>query len=92
MKNYLLSAIIASIALWHSISARAAEITLIGPGGIRAAATELVAAFEKATGHKQPPCWCTNASFSEQLLARMPQEAGNKACVCTACAASFLPA
>ena len=57
MKKYLLSAIIAPIALWHSVSADAAEITLIGPGGIRAAATELVAAFEKATGHK------VNATF-----------------------------
>jgi molybdate transport system substrate-binding protein len=57
MKKYLLSAIIAPIALWHSLSADAAEITLIGPGGIRAAATELVAAFEKATGNK------VNATF-----------------------------
>jgi molybdate transport system substrate-binding protein len=32
--------------------ANAAEITLIGPGGIRTAATQLIADFEKATGHK----------------------------------------
>jgi len=31
--------------------ANAAEITLIGPGGIRTAASQLIAEFEKATGH-----------------------------------------
>ena len=34
-----------------------AEITVIGPGGISAAATQLITAFEKATGHK------VNATF-----------------------------
>ena len=57
MKKYLLPAIVASIGLSNAVTARAAEITLIGPGGIRAAATQLIAAFEKATGHK------VNATF-----------------------------
>jgi len=46
----------------------------------------------KATGLKQPACWCLNASFSEALLARIPQESRNKACICATCAASTLPA
>jgi molybdate transport system substrate-binding protein len=38
-------------------AARAAEITLIAPGGIRAAVTQIIPAFEKATGHR------VNATF-----------------------------
>ncbi|APW44324.1 cysteine-rich CWC family protein [Rhodoferax saidenbachensis] len=42
---------------------------------------------EKATGQKQPPCWCTHATFSADLLARIPDTLRNQACVCAACAA-----
>ncbi len=42
---------------------------------------------EKATGQKQPPCWCTQATFSADLLARIPDELRNQSCVCAACAA-----
>ena len=41
---------------------------------------------ERATGVKQPPCWCTEASFGSALLAAIPQQARGKACVCAACA------
>ncbi len=41
---------------------------------------------EKATGEKQPPCWCTKVDFSAELLARLPVEARHKACICEACA------
>jgi len=41
---------------------------------------------ERATGIKQPPCWCTQTNFSADLLARIPQSARGKACVCAACA------
>jgi Cysteine-rich CWC len=42
---------------------------------------------ERATGQKQPPCWCTTARFDAALLARIPAEKRNLACVCAACAA-----
>ncbi|OYU44532.1 MAG: hypothetical protein CFE44_12450 [Burkholderiales bacterium PBB4] len=42
--------------------------------------------MERATGQKQPPCWCTQASFSAELLARIPETARNQACVCASCA------
>ncbi len=42
--------------------------------------------IEKATGEKQPPCWCTHASFDADLLARIPPESRNQACICAACA------
>ena len=41
---------------------------------------------EKATGEKQPPCWCTKVDFSADLLARVPEEARGTACICEACA------
>lgn len=41
---------------------------------------------ERETGQKQPPCWCTQVDFSEDLLARVPTEAKRQACICRACA------
>jgi hypothetical protein len=43
--------------------------------------------MEKATGEKQAPCWCTQASFSAELLARIPGAQRNQACICARCAA-----
>jgi len=40
---------------------------------------------ERATGVRQPPCWCTQAHFSAALLERLPPEARGRACVCRAC-------
>lgn len=42
---------------------------------------------ERVTGIKQPPCWCTQATFTAELLARIPASTRGKACVCAACAA-----
>jgi len=39
-----------------------------------------------ATGIAQPPCWCTQAQFSQDLLNKVPEAARGKACVCAACA------
>src|SRR5216684_697434 len=52
MKYLLSSAVIAGLALGHVQAAVAAEITLIAPGGIRAAVEQMIPAFEKKTGHK----------------------------------------
>lgn len=41
---------------------------------------------ERETGQKQPPCWCTQVEFSEDLLARVPAAAKRQACICQACA------
>jgi hypothetical protein len=42
---------------------------------------------QRATGQPQPPCWCTQATFAPELLARVPEAAQRKACICAACAA-----
>jgi hypothetical protein len=41
---------------------------------------------ERATGEKQPPCWCTRIDFGAEVLARVPAEARRLACICLACA------
>src|SRR4051812_10969232 len=52
MKYLLASAVIAGFALANIAGAGAAEVTLVAPGGIRAAVEQMIPAFEKKTGHK----------------------------------------
>ena len=42
--------------------------------------------IERATGVRQPPCWCMEVDFTAELLAKVPQDAKNRACICAACA------
>lgn len=72
MKKYLLPIIVASISLSNAIAASATEITLIGPGGIRAAATQLVADFEKATGHKVTATFGSGGGTKQQVIKGEP--------------------
>src|ERR1700740_1748861 len=51
MKRIVTSLLVASV-VFSSYSAIAADITLIAPGGIRAAIEQMIPAFEKKTGHK----------------------------------------
>jgi molybdate transport system substrate-binding protein len=51
MKHLLLSTVAALAISNSSEAARAAEITLIAPGGIRAAVTQMIPDFERRTGH-----------------------------------------
>jgi len=44
---------------------------------------------ERATGVAQPPCWCTRATFTEELLQQLPADARGHACICAACALSL---
>jgi len=46
-------------------------------------------AMEQARLTGQParePCWCTQATFSADLLARVPEPARHTACICARCA------
>ena len=72
MKKYLLPTIVASISLSNAVAAGAAEITLIGPGGIRAAATDLVAKFEKTTGHKVTATFGSGGGTKQQVIKGEP--------------------
>jgi hypothetical protein len=42
---------------------------------------------QRMNGIQQPPCWCIQATFTAELLARIPPPARGLACVCAACAA-----
>ncbi|MCE9657945.1 MAG: cysteine-rich CWC family protein [Burkholderiales bacterium] len=39
-------------------------------------------------GGNASPCWCVAASFSDELLARVPLAARGRACICAGCAAA----
>ena len=41
---------------------------------------------ERISGEAQPPCWCTQARFTPEQLARVPAEARGRTCLCAACA------
>jgi hypothetical protein len=38
-------------------------------------------------GNSAQPCWCVNTTFSAELLARVPENLRDAACICQACAA-----
>ncbi len=42
--------------------------------------------ISKAIGKPQEPCWCLSVEFPPELLAQIPAEAQQKACVCEKCA------
>jgi len=41
---------------------------------------------ERITGEEQPPCWCTQVNFTADLLAQVPPDAKDRACICAVCA------
>jgi len=43
---------------------------------------------QRETGVPQPPCWCTQVDFSQELLAQLPPAAQGTACICAACQAA----
>ena len=49
-------------------------------------ANECAMERERATGVPQGPCWCTQADFTAELLARVPEAARDRACLCARCA------
>ena len=53
-------------------------------GKVNACAMEI----ERATGEKQPPCWCTRIDFTADLLSRVPKAMQGAACICAECARS----
>lgn len=55
------------------------------------AANQCAMERERTTGEKQPPCWCTQVAFPQNLLARVPADAKARACICEACARAAQP-
>ena len=49
--KHLISAAVLAFAMTNAASANAVEVTLVAPGGIRAAVEQMIPAFEKKTGY-----------------------------------------
>ena len=52
------------------------------------AANQCAMEIAKTTGRPVEQCWCVDAVFTPELLAKVPQAAQGMACVCPVCAAS----
>jgi molybdate transport system substrate-binding protein len=72
MKQYALLSAAAIIAGWSCHAARAAEVTLIAPGGIRAAAEQMIPAFEQASGHKVTATFGSGGGTKERVIQGEP--------------------
>src|SRR5213592_3298400 len=71
MKRLLLSAV-AVITVWSSDLGRAAEVTLIAPGGIRAAVEQIIPDFERKTGHKVKATFGSGGGTKERVMKGEP--------------------
>jgi molybdate transport system substrate-binding protein len=72
VKNFVLSSAVAIIVALSCDRARAAEITLIAPGGIRAAVEQLIPEFERATGHKVKATFGSGGGTKERIIKGEP--------------------
>ena len=63
---------VAIIAVWNCDSVRAAEVTLIAPGGIRAAVDQMIPYFERATGHKVKATFGSGGGTKDRVLQGEP--------------------
>src|SRR5262252_7486565 len=70
-KNPFLSPVTIMAALsWGAASA--AEVTLIAPGGIRAAVQQMIPAFEQETGHKVRATFGSGGGTKERVIKGEP--------------------
>jgi molybdate transport system substrate-binding protein len=68
MKYLLLSAVVVALVLGNAHSARAqSEVTLIAPGGIRAAIEQLIPGFERKTGYKVKATFGSGGGTRQQV-------------------------
>ena len=72
MKQYALLSAAAIMAGWSFDAARAAEVTLIAPGGIRAPMEQLIPAFERATGHRVKATFGSGGGTKERVIKGEP--------------------
>jgi molybdate transport system substrate-binding protein len=71
MKTWLPIAVV-SVLLCHPAHARGDEITLVAPGGIKAAVEQMIPAFEKKTGHKVKATFGSGLGTKRQVAAGEP--------------------
>jgi molybdate transport system substrate-binding protein len=68
----LLSSAVIVLTLCNSYNARADEVTLVAPGGIRAAIEKLIPEFERRTGHKVKATFGSGLGTKEQVTRGEP--------------------
>jgi molybdate transport system substrate-binding protein len=67
--KYLLSSVVVALILGSSCSARAqTEVTLVAPGGIRAAIEQLIPGFERKTGYKVKATFGSGGGTKKQVI------------------------
>lgn len=68
--KYLFSPAIVVLALGtsYSVRAQAAEVTLIAPGGIRAAVEQLIPGYERKTGNKVKATFGSGNGTKKQVV------------------------
>jgi molybdate transport system substrate-binding protein len=71
MKPWLSLALV-SLLFFQSENARGDEVTLLAPGGIRAAVEQMIPAFEKKTGHKVKATFGSGLGTKRQVAAGEP--------------------
>ena len=72
MKKYSLLSPVTIMAALSCGAASAAEVTLIAPGGIRAAVQQMIPAFERATGHKVNATFGSGGGTKERVMKGEP--------------------
>jgi molybdate transport system substrate-binding protein len=65
--KYSLSAAVIAVAVCLASTARADEVTLVAPGGIRAAIEKMIPEFERKTGHKVKPTFGSGGGTKRQV-------------------------
>jgi molybdate transport system substrate-binding protein len=70
MQHVLLA--IAIIIAWSWVAVHAAEVTLIAPGGIRAAVQQMIPDFERATGHKVKATFGSGGGTKQRVIEGEP--------------------
>ena len=66
MKEFVSAAVLA-LTVCHPFAAEADEVTLIAPGGIRAAIVQMIPIFEKKTGHKVRATFGSGGGTKQQV-------------------------
>src|SRR5215471_1284406 len=72
MEKYSLLSPVTIMAALSCGAASAAEVTLIAPGGIRAAVQQMIPAFERATGHKVNATFGSGGGTKERVMKGEP--------------------
>ena len=70
--KYLFSSVLFVTLVLSTLSAQGEEVTVIGPGGVRAAVTALIPEFERRTGHKVKATFGSGGGTKQQVIKGEP--------------------